>query len=229
MVDVMSAESTVSTDVKFLDKDDRYFAHARPEMVEMLPGDAKVLLDVGCSTGRFGQLAKETRPNLEEVWGIELHRESAMQAEEVLERVVVGGVPEALDSIPDEYFDCVVFNDVLEHLADPEEVLAIVKSKLRPGGYVVASIPNMREFQTLSKLIFRGSWEYQDSGILDRTHLRFFTESSIKNMFARLGFEMEEMKGINRNWRRLPRFLNLISGGLISDTLFLQFAVRAKV
>lgn len=227
MVGIQNAEA-VSADEKYLHKDERYFAHARPEMVEMLPADAKTILDVGCSTGQFGRLAKDTLPDIEEVWGIELHRESAMQAEEILERVIVGGVPEALESIPDHYFDCVVFNDVLEHLADPEEVLSIVKTKLRPGGYVVASIPNIREFQTLSKLLINGTWEYQDSGILDRTHLRFFTESSIKNMFDRLGFKIEEMKGINRNWRRLPRFLNLVTLGLISDTLFLQFAVRAK-
>lgn len=225
----MKTDSAVAIDEKYLHKDERYFAHARPEMVKMLPKNAKTMLDVGCSTGQFGKLAKETLPNLKEVWGIELHRESAMQAEDFLDRVIVGGAPEALEPVPDHYFDCVVFNDVLEHLADPEEVLSIVKTKLRPNGYVVASIPNIREFQTLSKLIFQGTWEYQDSGILDRTHLRFFTESSIKNMFGRLGFTMEEMKGINRNWRRLPRFLNLVTFGLISDTLFLQFAVRAKV
>lgn len=218
-----------ASDVLYKGKDQRYFAHARPEMIQMLPANAGRVLDVGCSCGQFGKLAKSTLPSLTEFWGIELHRGSAEQAERVLDRVVVGGVPDALENVPDGYFDCVTFNDVLEHLQDPDEILTMVKSKLKPGGHVVASIPNIREFNTLWNLVVAKQWEYTDSGILDRTHVRFFTQSTIRNMFQRLGFEIEELRGINRNWRRWPRLFNWLTLGYMSDTLYLQFACRARV
>lgn len=213
----------------YLNKDQRYFGHARPEMVDILPSSAATILDIGCSCGQFGKLAKDTRSQITEVWGIELHRDSALRAESALDHVVVGGVPEAFEKVPDRYFDCLTFNDVLEHIADPEAVLTAAKAKLKPGGYIVTSIPNIREFNTLWNLVFRKQWEYTDSGILDRTHVRFFTQSSIRNMFQRLGYEVEYLQGINRNWRRWPRLFNLLTLGCMSDTLYLQFACRAKL
>lgn len=225
VIDTQRTDS--SPDAAYAAKDRGYFAHARPEMVEMLPATATRILDVGCSSGQFGRLVKDANPQ-REVWGVELHRDAARRAAEVLDHVIVGEVPTVFDDLPDKHFDCVVFNDVLEHLVDPYHVLAITKDKLSAGGHVVASIPNIREFHTLAKLVFQKRWDYTDAGILDRTHLRFFTESSIRDLFENQGYEIECLRGINRNWRRFPKLINLLTLGVISDTMYLQFACRAR-
>jgi len=132
-------------------------------------------------------------------------------------------------------FDCIVFNDVLEHMIFPEQALQYAKSLLAEGGVVVASIPNIRSLVTLFRLLFRAQWEYTDSGVLDKTHLRFFTKSSIVDMFEREGYALEEICGINlqrdcvsgRLWAAYA-VANALSLGKFTDLRFLQFAVVAK-
>jgi len=115
--------------------------------------------------------------------------------------------------------------------------LRYARSLLSPEGVVVASIPNIRSFPTIWQLMFHARWEYQDSGILDRTHLRFFTKSSIVGMFEREGFALESIAGINaylgtpqpskRLWTAY-KLANAFLAGRIGDMKFLQFAVVAK-
>jgi len=140
--------------------------------------------------------------------------------------------------LPTGSFDCVLFNDVLEHMVAPEVALRYARQLLAPGGVVVASIPNIRSFPTIWRLVFHASWEYQDAGVLDRTHLRFFTKSSIVDMFEREGFALEEISGINAfvavpNIRRrfwlLYRLANALLFRKFDDMRFLQFAVVARL
>ena len=100
----------------------------------------------------------------------------------------------------------------------------------------MASIPNIRSFPTLSRLIFHASWEYQDAGVLDRTHLRFFTKSSIVDMFEHEGFALETVCGINayrgipnvrRRFWSLYRLANALCLNRFHDMRFQQFAVVA--
>jgi hypothetical protein len=113
----------------------------------------------------------------------------------------------------------------------PEKALVAAKRLLRSGGHIVASIPNMRYFPVMWNLIRHRSWEYADSGVLDRTHLRFFTDCSIKAMFERAGYKVEKLEGINAFlWGSTRRFriLNALTLGRISDMRYQQFAVVAK-
>lgn len=206
-------------------QDTAYFEHLRPEMLEFVPNSAQRVLDVGCGSGAFAATIKVRQDCT--VWGVEAHPDAARRAVERLDNVIVGQVPDAFDVLANERFDCIVFNDVLEHLVDPYSALQRVKSILLPGGVVVCSIPNVREFDNLRKLVLGKQWRYEDAGILDRTHLRFFTEASIRDMFADGGYHIQKMHGINRTRRRLRRLLNTALFGALSDTLYLQFACRA--
>jgi 2-polyprenyl-3-methyl-5-hydroxy-6-metoxy-1,4-benzoquinol methylase len=120
--------------------------------------------------------------------------------------VVEGTYPDDLPS--DHELDCVVFNDVLEHVADPWAVLTGTVCRLSTSGAVFASIPNVRHYRVLWDLGIRGRWEYRDTGILDRTHLRFFTESSIRALFETSGYRIESLTPISlptegkRGWIR---------------------------
>src|SRR6266403_4304760 len=123
-------------------KPEQYFSQSRPEMDRFVPPTARRILDVGCGEGRFGQRLKE-KLNAE-VWGVELVPLAADVARDRLDRVLCGDITQQLINIRDHYFDCIIFNDVIEHLMDPYRVLIAIKQKLTREGVVVCSIPNIR-------------------------------------------------------------------------------------
>lgn len=137
------------------------------------------ILEVGCSTGYFGGALKSAGHT---VWGIEPNRASAAIAAQSLDYVFPGIVEVFIKEHPDKKFDVIVFGDVLEHLADPSEVLDQCHNLLNEGGAIVASVPNVAHIAIRSMLL-EGRWEYGDLGILDRTHLRFFTRQTIVELF----------------------------------------------
>ncbi len=204
-----------------------YHANERPEMLGFVPRTARRVLDVGCGEGRF---AAAVRARLgAEAWGIELDSEAALRAAARLDHLVAGDVRERIDELPNAHFDAICLNDVLEHLADPEGLLRRLGPKLATGGVVVASIPNVRFLPTLWDLAVRGEWRYADEGILDRTHLRFFTRRSIPRLFGESGYEVRRLEGINAKSFLKFRVVNWATLGRLADTRYLQFACVAAL
>jgi 2-polyprenyl-3-methyl-5-hydroxy-6-metoxy-1,4-benzoquinol methylase len=212
----------------YVNKPQDYYENVRPEMLAYLPSSAKVVLDVGCSSGHFGQAIKE-KANAE-VWGIEPFERFGKLAVEQLDKVIISSVEGALQDLPDKYFDVIYFNDVLEHLLDPYSVLEKIKDKLKDDGRIISSIPNIRYFRTFFKLLFDGEWDYTDQGILDRTHVRFFTKKSIVKMYENAGFAVESHDGINGSKSLKPKIVNIFLGFKAMDMRYTQFAavVRKK-
>ncbi len=156
---------------------------SRNDILKLIPHGIRRVLDVGCSTGTLGESIK--RRIGAEVVGIELDEEMAKIAKLKLDRVIVEDVEviELKNYYPFKYFDCIVFADVLEHLKDPWKVLKETTKFLSDDGIVVASIPNVRHWDTIFNLVFKGYWPYRERGIHDKTHLRFFTLKNIKELF----------------------------------------------
>lgn len=159
----------------------------------------------------------------------------ALEADKRLNAVFVGAFGDTL-SLPIGEYDCVVFNDVLEHMVDPAGALGYARTLLKPAGCIVASIPNIRHFPTVWKLVVHGRWEYAEAGTLDRTHLRFFTKESIKNLFREAGYTITQLTGINRYavnskdeyklWRYF-KIIQKLAPHRLEDMAYLQFAVVA--
>jgi 2-polyprenyl-3-methyl-5-hydroxy-6-metoxy-1,4-benzoquinol methylase len=150
--------------------------------------DGARVLDVGCATGYIAaRLAERGCP----VTGFEVDPASAALAEEHCERVIVGDLESPADraAIP-AGFDVVLLGDVLEHLVDPWAALSFVRGLLTPDGVVVTSIPNVAAW-TVRLELARGSWRYTETGLLDRTHLRFFTRRTAHELVRGAGFEIE--------------------------------------
>ncbi len=208
-----------------------YASSVRNEMLQFVPQSAKRILDVGCSVGNFGALLKSERAV--EVWGVDIDEQAAAIAALKLDKVACGGFDDKLN-LPANSFDCIVFNDVLEHMIDPYSALVYAKELLRENGKIIASIPNVRYFNNMWLLIVHKSWDYVDTGILDKTHLRFFTVRSIRSMFENLGYTVEIIEGINPiekfNNRQTKKFkiLNSVLFGRIEDMRWLQFAIVAR-
>jgi 2-polyprenyl-3-methyl-5-hydroxy-6-metoxy-1,4-benzoquinol methylase len=170
----------------------------------------------------------KARPGAE-VWGVEIDPAAAEEARKKLDRVITGDVAAVTAALPDAYFDCIIANDVLEHLADPWKVLAGFRPKLKEKGVLVCSVPNVRFIINLRGLVYHGRWNYVDEGTLDRTHLRFFTRESVREMMENAGYEMVALTGINpvRSWKFAV--LDALTLGRFRDMKYFQFAVVARV
>ncbi len=163
-----------------------YYHFARPEVVALAQPRGRRVLDVGCAAGAMG--AAMLAQGAEEVVGVEVHAGAASRARGRLTavyRLDIESLPEL--PYPQRYFDVITLADVLEHLRDPVAVLRHLGRWLAPDGRVVCSLPNVRHQSVLLPLLLEGRWDYQDAGVLDRTHLRFFTPATAVSLLADAG------------------------------------------
>ena len=121
--------------------------------------------------------------------GIELNRRAAQTARLHLDKVYQDDVQDAqLDELASS-FDCIIYGDILEHLAQPLEAMERLQPLLKKNGYVVVSVPNVQFYYVILSLL-RGRWTYADRGIFDRGHLRFFTEYEIQRLLSEVGYHV---------------------------------------
>ena len=203
-----------------------YYGNERPEILEFIPNDIKTILDVGCGYGGFLDLIKR---NLNvETWGIELVDSVAKTLDGHIDYILKGSIEENCLSLPNNYFDCITFNDVLEHLTYPDQVLISIKEKFSDKGVLVTSLPNVRYLRNLYNLIIRKDWKYEDSGILDKTHFRFFTKKSMVRMFKDSGYEVISINGIFKLNDFKFKFFNMMTFGFFEDCFFERFVCVLK-
>lgn len=206
-----------------------YPDNPRPEMQPFAPANARRVLEVGCHTGAFGAALK-ARPGGAEVWGVEPNPVAAATAAGRLDKVLTQPYDDACP-LPAAHFDLIVFNDVLEHVVDPWATLKLARQHLAPGGVVVASIPNLLHQHNLQHLLLERDFRYEDNGIRDRTHLRFFTRKSLLRMFEDSGYRVTRIAGINAAWWSTSWLLRLayrVFARQLEETKYIQFAVVAE-
>ncbi len=208
---------------------DGYHNNARPEMLPFVPTAARRVLDVGCGAGAFSAALKRERPAVE-VWGVEPDAAAHATASKVLDHALHGFFDQSL-GLPEAHFDAIVFNDSLEHFPDHRLALQLALRLLAPAGVLVASVPNVRYWPHLKHYLFEADWRYEDEGIRDHTHLRFFTQRSLVRSLQETAYEVVTAQGINPCWQGRPLRQRLARWALPSgmqDMLYLQFAVTAR-
>lgn len=209
----------------YLGKDAAYFSNPRHDIVTMLnTGSSASVLEIGCGTGATGA-AVLTAGKAGRYAGIELMPAAAAEASAVLTHVVVGNV-ETMDLTPYHgQFDALIMSEVLEHLTDPWATLFRLAPCLRAGGEVIASSPNISHHTVIRKLL-RGSFEYSEAGFMDRTHLRWFTPNSFREMFEEAGFQVRYLGPI-RQPRLLSKLFHRITFGRYQHLSTAQILVHA--
>lgn len=203
-------------------------------MIAFLPTNYDSVLEIGCGEGRFADNLTQGC----DTWAIEQEFQAADIASKTINTVIKGTYNQVSSKIPDQYFDLVVCNDVIEHMEDPNGFLLSIKEKMKPNSFLIGSIPNVRFYKNLFELLIKKDWRYKEKGVLDYTHLRFFTERSIYRLFSDNGFEVKSLFGINSakfstsmstTIRRTIMFdlISIVSLGLFRDIQYRQYGFQA--
>jgi len=156
------------------------------KVIELI-GNNKKVLEIGCASGR---ISKRLFENGCTVIGVEIDKNSSLKARKFCQDIITADI-EYLEDLgyPSNYFDVILLSNVLEHLRSPLNVLKKLKNYLKTDGYIVIAVPNIANIMIRTKLLL-GKFEYEESGILDKTHLRFFNEKSAKELLNKAGFSI---------------------------------------
>ena len=165
--------------------------HFNPDLLKRIPVNARTVLEVGCSSGALGAEYKRRNPACRYL-GIDQDQDAAQLAASRIDQVALCDVQQVPLPFGDESFDCIVYGDVLEHLTDPWAVLRAHIQTLKPDGTIVMCIPNV-EHWSFTEALLRGSFDYADNGLFDRTHLRWFTDATIRRGLRDAGLVVTEM------------------------------------
>jgi 2-polyprenyl-3-methyl-5-hydroxy-6-metoxy-1,4-benzoquinol methylase len=203
---------------------DEYYSFVRREIAPLLPPLRKGrVLDIGCGNGDTSAWLKKIGI-AGSVLGVERVPEAAEKARRRLDEVVEGDA-EAV-GFGDRRFDLCLCLDILEHMVDPWAFMERIGKYLAPGGVVIASIPNLRNYRVMKELVLRGRFEYRPAGILDRTHLRFFTRHSACRLMETGGLRLQavhEKMMRKKTYRRIDR----LTFGIFRDFFVSQFLLSS--
>lgn len=218
---------SLSMDSYYEEKAPNYFSGVRWDYVNQLPNnpDARIL-ELGCGSGDTGA-ASLAEGKCGWCSGIELSEQAAKLAREQLSEVVVGNVELIELPWPENSFDALVISEVLEHLVDPWSVLRRLHHVMKPGALVFASSPNISHHKVI-RMLLSGKWELKDFGVMDRTHLRWFTPRSYRLMFEECGYQAESVVPVTPMSRKTRAF-NALTGGRLQHLFFVQISLRARV
>nr|WP_188388551.1 class I SAM-dependent methyltransferase [Priestia taiwanensis] len=176
----------------YKEKGDSYYEGANPHLLNRIKEGWKEVLDIGCSKGGLGAAIKEKGIR---VSGIEAFEDVASVAKLKLDDVIVGNIETMELPYKAEQFDCIIFGDVLEHLFDPWAVVEKVRPYIKPGGMILTSIPNVAHISVVKSLL-NGDWTYEEMGLMDKTHIRFFTYKEIIHLFEGAGLAIRHVERV---------------------------------
>ena len=210
-----------------------YFGRSRGEVLPYVPHESRRVLELGCGSGATLESVKNWLGAPDGLWlaGVEINAMMAEAARGVANQVWIGDV-EALDfaaEIQPGSLDLILCLDVLEHLVDPWGMVRKLTPLLKPGGRLIASIPNVRHWKFIWNLLFHADFNYRDSGLLDRTHLRFFVKKTAAELVTCGGLRLygviptRQFKPVDMRW-----LLQKITGSRLEELLVKQYLYVAE-
>lgn len=203
----------------------QYYTQEKAFLYHLIPDGPNAILDLGCAAGRLGRKLLELK-KASTVHGVEIFPEAAEEAAASYVKVHVGDIEE-MELPYNQDFDVVICGDILEHLKEPRKVVARIRNWLKPGGHLICCVPNVRYWRVCRDLVCKGRWDYAGEGIMDATHLRFFTRQSLRKMLSEASFKVE-YEGFNLAGGRKHELLNTVTMGALKDFLGYQIIMSAR-
>lgn len=203
-----------------------YFNIARIDIINRIPKGSHRILEIGCGAGHTGWALKQGQKAME-VIGIELSEEAAFMAKRRIDLVLTGNVEEMILPFEKEQFDFIILGDVIEHLVDPWRIIHVLMEVLKPSGRIIATIPNVRNWKVVIPLVCKGQWHYQDWGLLDKGHIRFFTKESMRALFEKSGLQLIEIVPLLPIKSKSGK-LNRVTFGLCEELLAPHYLISAE-
>jgi 2-polyprenyl-3-methyl-5-hydroxy-6-metoxy-1,4-benzoquinol methylase len=177
-----------------------YYSNIRKDVIRILPElPIATILEIG--GGQFDTLLNAKEKYTAEAWGVDIYNNAPEQIKYIKGAFTTSDVYNALEN---GYFDLIIANDVLEHIADENLFFSHVNDKLSAKGYLALSVPNIRQLRSFFWIFVRGTFPRNDAGLFDRTHLRWFCRKDILHLARKNGFEVEICISVGR---LVPKFL----------------------
>ncbi len=204
-----------------------YYAHARTEILPHVSAKLERVLELGCGEGATLAALKQRHP-ISWAGGVEMSADAGAHAKNICDRVWVGDAAALpfCEEIAPGSLDLILCLDVLEHLVDPWAMVKKLTPLLAPGGRMIVSIPNVRNLKFIKNLLFKGDFIYQDAGLLDRTHLRFFTRETGIELACCGGLKLVSAD-IPQAWKPFDAraILTYLTGGRMKEVLAKQWLI----
>lgn len=211
-------------------KENTYYNNLRKDILPYIPKIANAkMLDVGCGAGNTLCYLKQNEV-ISEATGVDfVDMPESNQRNPLIDKFLVADLNEQKLDLPKEYFDIVLCADVLEHLSDPWSALEFLKSYMKPNARVIISIPNIREFRAMYKIFLKGDFQYAPSGILDKTHLRFFCKKNLVELAQSANLKIEN---IQPSFKTCPlqknrKLFSTLTFGIFDQFISQQYIVTA--
>jgi 2-polyprenyl-3-methyl-5-hydroxy-6-metoxy-1,4-benzoquinol methylase len=209
-------------------KNKSYFSFIRKDIAPLLPKKCGDVIELGCGDGGTLDWLKKSG-YAQNTTGMELCEEPASLARKQVDHVIEGNIELTIKKLNHQSYDLVLCLDVLEHLVDPWTVVQELYMLLRPGGSIIISLPNVRNYTVLLPLLFNGTWRYQKDGIMDRTHLRFFSRNGAKKILTNNGFIIKDSADSGLQPRRkMEIWKAILAKTALRDFCVTQFLLRAE-
>lgn len=204
-------------------KDEDYYNHTRFDILKLIPSTAQQILSVGCGNGSTEvELLKQGHS----VVGLELNADAAETARKKGLEVIVADAFLANQYLNGRQFDCLIYADMLEHVSDPQALLAKHMQLLKPGGAIVISVPNFRHYEVFKQLFLYGMIRYEDAGILDKTHIRITTRKMVEMWLEKINISVDKV--VYKASRRRELYIMKVVPAMLKEYFARQIIVKGS-
>jgi SAM-dependent methyltransferase len=209
-----------------------YYSNIRLDLINLIDKKSQNLkvLEIGAAYGETLFYLKQNGI-ASEVVGVDIFEDAKnKQNYKPLDQFIFGDI-EKID-LPEyfQHFDLILLADVLEHLFEPKSVLETLKKYLKEDGKMIISMPNIRYYSALYKIVFKGDFKYEESGIFDYTHVRFYCRKNIQELLETAGYKVlkQESSIINYQGKSIAKLINLITFGIFEEFFSTQYFFVVK-
>lgn len=213
--------------MNYEEKGKGYFSNIRTDLINLIDSKRKNLkiLEIGAAYGETLFYLKQNEI-ASEVVGVDLFEDvKNKQNYKQVDKFIFGNIEQLDLNEYNNYFDIILLPDVLEHLVEPKPVLEKIKNYLKVGGKIIVSMPNIRHYSALNKIVIKGDFRYEESGIFDYTHMRFYCKKNIAELLLSSGYKIEKTQSsiVNFQGFSVSKIINRMTLGLFEEFFSYQY------